>query len=98
MEIGEIIQNGRKYRAYVSPDEQAGAYIVIGPPEGLVDALELPEPHATKLHNILYDRQIFTFEDASRRGVLTGVLQELFALDTQLLLEKFNDYRKETVV
>lgn len=97
MEIGEIVQEGRKYQAYVSPDEQAGAYVIIGPPEGMVDALGLPEPHATKLHNILYDRHIFTYEDASRRGVLTGVLQELFALDGQLLLEKFNEFRKELV-
>lgn len=97
MDIQEIVQEGRKYRAYVSPDEQMGAYIIIGPPEQLVDALGLPEPIATRLHNILYDRGIFKYEDACKRNVLAGVFQELFSVDTQVLLEEFNKYEKETV-
>lgn len=96
MDIQEVIQEDRKYRAYVSPDEQMGAYIIIGPPEGLVDALGLPEPSATKLHNILYDRGIFTYEDACKRNVLTGVFQELFSVDIQVLMEEFSKYEKET--
>lgn len=95
MDEQEIVLEGRKYRAYVSPDEQQGAYIIIGPPEHLVDAMGLPEPFATKLHNILYDRGIFKYEDACKRNVLTGVLQELYSLDVQVLMEEFNRY--ETV-
>lgn len=97
MNIGEVILSGRKYRAYISPDEQAGAHIIIGPPEGLVDSLGLPPETATRLHNILYDRGIMKYEDAARRGVLPGVIQELFTLDAQLLLQKFNEFEKETV-
>lgn len=96
MDIQEVIQEGRKYRAYVSPDEQMGAYIIIGPPEGLADTLGFPEPVATKLHNILYDRGIFTYEDACKRNVLTGVFQELFSVDIQILMEEFSKYEKET--
>lgn len=95
MEQKEITQDGRKYRAYVSPDEQQGAFIIIGPPEGLVDYL--PEPIATKLHNILYDRGIFTYEDAAKKNVLIGVIQEVYLLEAQALLEKFSQYEKETV-
>lgn len=97
METQELIQDGRKYKVYTSPDEKNGAYIIIGPPEHLVDAMGLPEPFATKLHNILYDRGIFRYEDACKRNVLTGVLQELYSLDVQVLMEEFVRYEKETV-
>jgi hypothetical protein len=91
----EIQKNGRKYLAHVSPDEQQGAYVIIGPPEGLVDELDLPEPYATKLHNILYDRRIFTYKDISAMRTVTGVLQDLFQLDAQKLVETFVNYEKE---
>lgn len=97
MEIKEIILDGRKYKAYVSPDEQEGAFIIIGPPEHMTDSLGLPEPFATKLHNILYDRGVFKYEDACRKNVLVGVLQELYSIDVQILLEEFLNYEKESV-
>lgn len=97
MDIQEIILDGRKYKAYVSPDEQEGAHIIIGPPEGLVDSLGLPESFATKLHNILYDRGIFKYEDAGKKDVMKGVLQDLYSLDVQILMEKFSEFEKETV-
>lgn len=97
MDIQTVTVDGRKYKAYVSPDEQQGAYVIIGPPEGLVDTLALPPATATRLHNILFERGIMKYEDACRNGVLQGVLQEVFALDAQLLLEKFNEFEKETV-
>lgn len=97
MEIGEQVINGRKYMAYLSPDEQKGAFVVIGPPESLVDELGLPEAMATRLHNILYDRGIFNFADAAKPKVLQGVIQELVSLDAQLLLEKFNEFETEKV-
>lgn len=98
MEIKEIVLGGRKYKAYVSPDEQEGAHVIIGPPESLVDELGLPPETATRLHNILYDRGIMKYEDAAKRGVLQGVFQELYATDAQLLLEKFNEFEKEIVL
>lgn len=99
MEPQEIVLDGRKYKAYVSRDDQSGAHVIIGPPEGLVDspALGLSREIATRLHNILYDRGIFTFKDASGRNVLFGVLQDLYATDAQLLLQEFARFEKETV-
>lgn len=98
MDIKEVIHDGRKYRAYVSPDEQQGAHVIIGPPEGLVDELGLPAEIATKLHNALYYRGVFTSGDASKKGVLTGVIQEVYMLEAQILLEKFQEFEKETVL
>lgn len=97
MEAQEITVEGRKYKAYVSPDEQKGAFVVIGPPEGLVDELKLPEPFATRLHNILYERGIFKYEDAAKRNVMIGVLQEALMVDAQLIVEMFSKFERETV-
>ena len=94
-DIKEIELNGRKYLAHVSPDEQQGAFVIVGPPEGLVDELGLPEPLATRLHNILYDRKIFTFRDVSKPNVAQGVLQDALQFDTQKLVEAFSNYEKE---
>lgn len=94
MELQEIVQYGRKYKAYVSPDEQAGAFVVVGPPEGLVDALGLPEPFATNLHNILYERSIFTYGDAAKKNAILGALQAALQIDAQKLTEEFLKYEK----
>jgi len=89
MEPKEVIQNGRKYKAYVSPDEQMGAYAVIGPPEGLVDELGLPEPFATRLHNTLYERGIMNAKDATRPNAVSGALQEALQVDAQTIVERY---------
>lgn len=88
MDIIEYIdpENGRKYQAYV--DDQGGR-IIKGPPEGLVDSLNLPEPFATKLHNVLYDRGIFDYATAARGQNLVGALQEALLVDAQILLDAF---------
>lgn len=84
---------GRKYQVLV---DGAGNRITIGPPEGLVDALELPEPFATRLHNILYDRGIFNKDAAMRNSQsLVGALQEALNIDVQKLTEAFFKYEQE---
>lgn len=93
----EVIINGRKYWAHVSEDVPPGAYIVVGPPEGLVDSLGLPEPVATTLHNILYDRKIFTFKDISARGIAQGIVNEIMLFEAQKLTEAFANLERETV-
>lgn len=90
-------EKGRKYWVHTSQDIPAGGYIVIGPPEGLVDELGLPEPFATRLHNILYDRKIFNYKAASANGALKGALQDALSVDTQKLAEAFAKYEQETV-
>ena len=56
---------GRKYQALKDGD----IVMPLGPPEGLVDELGLPEPIATRLHNALYRRGILTYQDATRTAV-----------------------------
>jgi len=97
MEAKEITLDGRKYLAYISPDEQSGAHVIIGPHEGLVDSLGLPEPFATTLHNVLYDRRIFNYDDISKRGVAVGIIQELMGLDAQKLVEAYFNFGNELV-
>lgn len=97
MKQQELELKGRKYKALVSPDEQEGAYVIEGPPEGLVDELGLPEPQATRLHNILYERGILTAKDASKPNAILGALQEALQVDAQKIVETFFRYETETI-
>ena len=90
-------EKGRKYAVLLDGEIGDGLSIVIGPPEGLVDMLELPEPQATRLHNILFDRKLFTYTAITARGAIQAVLQELFAIDAQRLTEAFHNFEKESV-
>lgn len=94
MEIVEFIDTDkRKYKAYQLGEEQR---VIVGPPEGLVDELGLPEPFATNLHNILYARGLFCYADVARaKNSLLGALQEALRLDVQKLAEGFFKYEKE---
>lgn len=83
----------RKYEALKDGDE----HLIIGPPEGLVDSLGLPEPFATNLHNALKKRGIFTYTQASRGNLLNGALQEALTIDAQRLTEAFAKFEKEVV-
>lgn len=97
MEANLEIIEGRKYLVRRSPDGQQGAYIIAGPPEGLVDTLGFPEPIATRLHNILYERGIFTASDANKKArEIVGALQEAYLVDAQRLIEEFANIEKET--
>ena len=93
MKIIEHVEAGRKYKAYGDGD----GVVIIGPPEGLVDEIGLPEPFATRLHNIMYMRGFFCYNDVVKsQGSLLGALQEALAIDVQKLSEKFFNYEKET--
>lgn len=85
--------NQRKYRALQDGDQ----LMKIGPPEGLVDEMDLPEPFATRLHNALYRRHVYTFAEASKGTVLFGALQEALNVDVQRLSEVFASFEKEVV-
>ena len=88
------LTNGRLYAALKDGEE----IMRLGPPEGLVDALGLPEPFATNLHNVLFRRKIFSYAEASRNNVLQGALQEALTLDAQRLTEAFLKFEKQEVV
>jgi hypothetical protein len=80
---------GRKYKAF----REGENVLIIGPPEDLVDELELPESFATNLHNVLYRRGIFSFQDAAKNmNNLIGALQEAYRLDAQKLTAAFFEH------
>lgn len=89
---------GRKYKVLLDGSMGDELSIVIGPPEGVVDELDLPEPFATRLHNNLCDRGIFTYKDFSANGrAVQGALQDALTVDVQRLAEAYLNYEKETV-
>lgn len=95
MERVEQILNGRKYQAIA---DENGHSIVLGPPEGLVDDLGLPEPFATNLHNVLYERGLWNYKAimANPRN-LQGALQEALQFDVQRLTEAYFKYENQEV-
>jgi hypothetical protein len=75
-----------------APDEDAPIGIPIGPPE-IVDDLDLPEPLATRLHNQLAARRLWTYKDIQRRSSdLQGALQAALQLDVQAIAEAYKAY------
>ena len=90
--ITHIDDKGRKYIAWKG---ELGMNIIIGPPEGVVDVLGLPEPFATNLHNVLFARGIMNQRDASRPNALLGALQEALSIDVQRLNEAYFRYKQD---
>ena len=96
--IREVVdEKGRKYQAHTDDSNPPGGYIVIGPPEGLVDTLGLPDHVATRLHNILYERKLFNLKSLSGRGIAHSVIQELYSVDAQKLSDAFLNFENVTV-
>src|SRR3972149_2245827 len=81
---------GRKSVVWADSSGVEEMHIIIGPPEGLVESLCLPEPFATRLHNILCERGLLNYKDvAKNQKVLLGALQEALELDVQKLAEAY---------
>ena len=83
-----IDELGRKYLVKLAdavPDSEAHMGIPIGPPD-VVDELGLPEPFATKVHNLLYDRKLWSIKEVqAQRNCLVGVLQAALQIDVHTL-------------
>ena len=83
---------GRNFRVMLpsdAPDEEAPMGIPIGPPD-VVDHLGLPEPLATRLHNLLHERGIWDLKTLSKSGnVLVGVWQAALRVDVIRLHQAF---------
>ncbi len=90
--------NGRKYLVRLPddvPDDQAHMGEEIGPPP-IVDALRFPEPFATRLHNALYDRELWSIEEVNANpNGLRGALQIALRADIHILLNAYNEIEKE---
>lgn len=85
-------EKGRQYEVLSEGD----LTIVVGPPEGLVDSLGLPEPFATDLHNVLFRRKLYNYSAINKDPrALQGALQEVLMLDVQRLSEAFFKYEHQ---
>lgn len=86
-------EKGRKYDAWKGLEDMI---VIIGPPEGMVDELKIPEPFATNLHNILHARGLLNYRTVSVKSqVLLGALQEALNIDVQRLNEAYFRYEQE---
>lgn len=89
-------RRGRWYRVLLpdSADEaEAPQGIPVGPPD-VVDDLDLPEPLATRLHNELFSRHIWTVREAQRPSELVSALQAALRLDAQSLYKSYANLSK----
>lgn len=94
--MDRIEHRDEKGRLYEALQGEGGSIIILGPPEGLVDSLDLPEPFATNLHNSLYRRRLFNIGAVQRTGnSLHGALQEAYQLDVQRLMEAMLNFETE---
>lgn len=81
-----VDSRGRKY-AVEAPDDAVDLsnYPFLGPPD-VVDSLDLPEYFATRLHNILYEKELWSMKEIRKqKGALRGVIQSLYKVDVQTL-------------
>lgn len=85
--------SGRLFRVIVPDDAPRENYkygMIVGPPMDLVDSLDIPEPIATRFHNALYARGMFTYLDVvKRKQDLFGAWQSTLMVDTEKILEAY---------
>lgn len=91
-------ERGRKYRVRLPngvSDSEAAKGVPIGPPD-IADFLEWPEPLATRLHNALFDYELWDVHVARKNPkLLFGMLQRVLKVDVQILMEAFRNLEKE---
>jgi hypothetical protein len=92
--VDYVDERGRKYSVRLpnsAPDSDAEKGIPVGPPD-VVDALGLPEPMATEIHNKLFEYKIFSAKDAAKRSQqLHSIIQSTFKLCTARMMEAFRN-------
>lgn len=77
--------------------QSGGQIMIVGPHEGLVDELGLPEEAATRLHNIMYRRKLYNYTQVSAHPQeVFGAIQEFYALDVQKVVEAFYRFEQES--
>lgn len=85
--------DGRWYRVRLPdtvPDSDAIYGIVVGPPD--ITSLGLPTDVATRLHNQLYSRHLFTLKEAtSRSNELFAAWQAALRVNVQQLLNLYTE-------
>lgn len=91
-EIDYTDERGRKYRVKLpdDADDSEAQYGILVGPQAVVDELGLPEPQATRLHNQLHARGIWTDKEARKRMTdIFGALQSAFQTDVTAVLNAY---------
>jgi len=90
--------NGRKYKILLpTGSENPDLGILVGPPN-FVDELGLPEPFATRLHNQMFNRGLFTLADAQKKSKeIQAALQSALRVDAARIIDAYNQAEKETL-
>jgi len=90
-------ENGRNFRTLLpdeAPDSEAPMGIPVGPPD-VVDFLGLPEPLATRLHNILHEKGLWDVKTLRKRDrELFGAWQQALRVDVNRLHQAFIESEK----
>ena len=85
-------RDGRWWQVLVpteSSEAEAHLGIPIGPPP--LDGLALPEPYATRLHNELFHRRIFSAKQARRHASdISSAIRQVFAIDVQEIIAQYD--------
>lgn len=90
---------GRKYLKLVESATSEELYqygITVGPPEGIVDELGLPNELATRLHNQLFQRQLWSMDEVRKnpKGIYAA-LQATFGINQQMIMNAYMKYEQE---
>jgi hypothetical protein len=85
-------QRGRMYRSVIpdgAPDSEAPLGMILGPPD-VADYVGLPEPIATRLHNILHKKGLFSMKEVKRdSNALFSALQLALRVDVHMLMDAY---------
>lgn len=88
-QVTHVDDAGRKWDVMLpdgAPISDAAMGLHVGPPP--VDELGLPEPWATRLHNELHARNVFTVRDAeTRRQDILAAIIATFKIDVQQIVD-----------
>ena len=90
---------GRKYLRLVDSGESEEMYqygINIGPPEDITEGLGLSEQLATRLHNQLYQRGLWTMKEVNQNPrAIFAALQATFGINQQMIVNAYLKYEQE---
>lgn len=94
----EFEVKGRKYLVGLPEGvENINLGIPLGPPD-IMDDLGIPEPMATRLHNQLFARKLFTLVDIRRRpSEVQAAIQSALRLDAARIVTAYAEAEKETL-
>jgi hypothetical protein len=91
---------GRKFKVSLPddvPDVEAEFGNALGPP--LLDSLHLPHDMMVKLHNFLFDMNIYTAKQAQmNRQHITSAIQRICGLHTESIIQLYGSVEKPEVV